>query len=68
MDRSDVSLLAGLVVVVTAIFAGIYILSDFTCSNQADKMGMRSDYGPLQGCMIEHQPGKWIPLKNYRAM
>lgn len=68
MDRFDVSLLVGLVVMVTAMLATVYTLSDLKCSNQADKMGMRSDFGPLQGCMIEHQPGKWIPLKNYRVL
>jgi len=38
-----------------------------TCHTQARIMGMRSDWGFMQGCMIEYKPGKWIPIGNFRV-
>lgn len=53
---------------VVAVFASGYWASANSCANQANMMGMRHDFGLFQGCMIEHKPGKWIPLKNYRVL
>lgn len=40
----------------------------YTCKQQSSLMGVRYDWGILQGCMIEPKPGQWVPLKNYRVM
>lgn len=39
-----------------------------SCASQAKAMGMKHDWGLFQGCMIEHKPGQWVPLKNYRVL
>jgi hypothetical protein len=38
-----------------------------SCEAKARKMGMAHSYAPLQGCMIEHAPGRWVDIKRYRA-
>jgi len=68
MNKSDIFFGFGVIVVIVAITGVLYILESITCSNKAGIMGMRHNYGMLQGCMIEHQPGKWVPLKNYRVL
>jgi len=45
-----------------------FALADWSCKSQAKVMGMSATYGPIQGCMIEHKPGKWVPLESYRAL
>jgi hypothetical protein len=39
-----------------------------SCYSQARKMGFNSSWGPLQGCMVEFKPGKWIAIERYRAV
>jgi hypothetical protein len=68
MDKSDISFGFGVLVVIAAITCLIYMLESATCSNKAGIMEMKHSYGMLQGCMIEHRPGKWVPLKNYRVL
>jgi hypothetical protein len=52
------------VVVVMLITAGI---GEWTCSSMSDKMGFKSDYGFVQGCMIKVD-SRWIPLESYRTL
>lgn len=39
-----------------------------TCVAKAKAMGFECSWGPFQGCMIETEPGKWVPLANYRVL
>lgn len=52
---------------VCAIFTAWALLASASCSSRSEKMGVRSAWGPLQGCMIEYRPGKWIDINRYRA-
>ncbi len=58
---------------VASFIAGIVILlaccgfEEFGCSSKAQKMGVESDYGPFQGCMIQVDR-RWIPLESYRTI
>lgn len=54
-----------MVVPVIAIIWGGQALS---CRAKANAMKMDYTYGPLQGCMIEHAPGKWIDIERYRVI
>lgn len=65
--RYDSSVGASLFVLVVILI--IYSLIDWaTCSAKADRMDIDSDYGPIQGCMVEARPGKWVPLERYRVV
>lgn len=36
------------------------------CRAPAEKMGIDHDWGFWSGCMVEIEPGKWVPLETYR--
>ena len=38
-----------------------------SCNSTSEKMELNNQYGFFQGCLIEYEDGKWIPLKNYRV-
>ena len=56
------------VLTVVFILAGIPILDKATCEAKARAMHCSCDWGLLQGCMIEPDPGsnEWVPLENFR--
>jgi hypothetical protein len=56
------TVLAGVTMVLIAIG-----LDELSCSSKAEKMGFKSDYGPIQGCMI-HVDKAWIPIEQYRTI
>lgn len=56
------------VVVSFVMFLSAYAWDSASCSSRASKMGMPKSWGPLQGCMIEYKPGKWIDIDRYRAI
>jgi len=39
-----------------------------TCAAKSKQMGKHYDFGYIQGCLIEAQPGQWVPLQNYRVI
>jgi hypothetical protein len=45
-----------------------YSIQGRQCEARARMMGFPHDYGWLTGCMIEHQPGRWIPSERYRVI
>ncbi len=58
--------IAYLVVLVLTLF-GSCGYNELSCSSKAEKMGFKSDYGPVQGCMVlvdKH----WIPIEQYRTL
>lgn len=44
-----------------------YALGEYTCTSRAEKMGFKSDWGPVQGCMIK-TPAGWVPIDAYRVV
>ena len=56
------------IAIFVAIFGASFYLAAASCASQAAKMGFRYEWGAMQGCMIEPQPGKWVPLRNYRVL
>jgi len=56
---------------VTAMMLFVFFMLAFiqsaACHSRAERMGLTCSYGPLQGCMVEVSPGKWIPLESYRV-
>lgn len=55
-------------VITAALFAGIiWLVGTYTCSAKWNNSGMNSSWGPVQGCLIQHN-GRWIPADNFREM
>lgn len=49
------------------LFIVLWWVSIYKCSVQSEAMGMKGDYGLIQGCMIETPKGK-VPLGQYRVI
>ena len=72
MDKED-AIFAGVffslvLVFISGIVALIMIGSSLSCASQAKAMSFEHRWGPFMGCVVEYQPGKWIPLDNYRGV
>lgn len=50
------------------IFGASLWFASYQCGTMARVMGFRSSWGPVQGCMIEHAPGKWVPIERFRVI
>lgn len=37
-----------------------------TCHASTASMNIESRWGLLEGCLVEVEPGNWIPLENYQ--
>lgn len=46
----------------------VFAFNSCECHIKSRAMGFKSDYGPVQGCMIEPKPGIKVPFKSYRYM
>lgn len=53
---------------VAAVFFMLLLYVNKRCDTVGIKMNMNSDWLPFNGCMIEYEPGKWVPLANYRVL
>lgn len=53
--------------IIAITFASVYSAT-ITCEAKARAMGKNHEWGLLQGCMIEVEKGRWVPLENYRAL
>lgn len=70
-EPSDAVYFSFLFLSVLIFFAAIaysgYLVQSYVCASRWEKSGMRTDYGPVQGCLIEHE-GRWVPEQNYREI
>lgn len=65
-DYRDVFILViALALLIGMALYGSLELNKKICSVKAEQMQMESHWGFWEGCMIEVQPGKWIPLDSY---
>jgi hypothetical protein len=54
------------VVALAAVAIGGLVWASASCESKWARSGMHHTWGPVQGCMIEVQPGKWIPEERWR--
>ena len=50
------------------VIAPLAFLDSVMCKSKSAQMGMNHSWGMLQGCLIEYEPRKWIPIQNYRVV
>lgn len=53
---------------VVAILAAAVLMPAWSCHSQGKIMKLPTQWGIPEGCMVEHQPGKWVPMDRYRVV
>ena len=67
-EDHPIVMMVGLCVLVFVLIVALQIIwESAACHSKWGSSGFSSSYGPLQGCLIQHE-GKWIPEHNYREM
>ena len=66
MDKDLLGLVVAVAVIGAITMAIVCGLGAMSCGSKADKMGMKWDFGPIQGCMVK-TPHGWRPLEQYRS-
>lgn len=57
------------VFIILVVIVGLTCAYDATkCEGMTRGMGMKSDWGPIKGCLVQLPDKRWIPLDNYRAV
>lgn len=57
--------------VIAAIFAailGLITLDRYHCEAIGKQMNKPIQYRFITGCLVEYEPGKFVPLSNYRVV
>lgn len=50
-----------------SVFVGVYAITDsLMCNAKTADIGFPHSWGLVSGCLIETEPGIWIPLENWR--
>jgi hypothetical protein len=56
-------------VILFAIFVVIAIaFSSWSCSSKWALSGMKTSYGPIQGCLVQTPNGRWMPEERIREV
>lgn len=66
MDTSDKLMILFVIFFVLFMLSLPFIGSGFTCMKKATKQEMEWSYGPIQGCMVKQENGKWIDYDRLR--
>ena len=66
MDNFDKLGIFFIIAVILFIICSPFLGSYFTCRNKALMQGMEWSYGPIQGCMVKQENGKWIDYDRLR--
>lgn len=54
--------------IVVFVFTCVYGMNVYSCKSKADVMNMKYQWGPIIGCMVEFEKGKWGPVGSIRSM
>lgn len=57
----------GLMVTIAFVVGLSYVIALPPCEAKAKRMGLRYEYGLLEGCMVKVD-NRWIPLDSYRVV
>lgn len=66
-QRGSVELIASLLVFVVVVAIAM-VLSSMKCDSRWKLSSLRSDWAPIQGCLVEVRPGIWVPDERVREM
>ena len=68
MDTSDKLIVCFVIFFVLFMLSLPFISSGFSCMSKATEQEMEWSYGPIQGCMVKQENGKWIDYDRLRYM
>lgn len=57
-----------IVLAIIAILLAAIVLAPFKCAAKWERSGMATEWGPIQGCMVEVEPGRWLPDERVREI
>lgn len=60
------SLIGGILLFVAAVILGSMWLDCVSCVSRWRASGLHSDWGPLQGCLVQQADGTWVPDSRLR--
>lgn len=58
----------GCIVLLFLLGAAGWGCESWTCGRSWKRSGMKTSWGPVQGCLVEVAPGRWIPEDRVRAL
>lgn len=59
----------GLTLVMTIVSLALVITANFfSCTSKWKLSGMKSSYGPMQGCLVQLPDGRWLPEERIREI
>ena len=56
------------IIFIILIAFGCVAYSSCSCHEQGAMMKKRANFSLVSGCMVEHKPGEWIPVQQYRVI
>lgn len=54
--------------VFVGLVAGIFKIAEATCERQWARSGLKSEWGVVQGCIVQRKDGTWVPASAIRDM
>lgn len=67
-EISFVGLVVLLLLVLAFILSLPFLADWWKCSSRWSTSGVQSSYGPIQGCLVEVKPGRWVPDDRVREV
>jgi hypothetical protein len=50
------------------LFSSYVVIGTISCSAKWESSGFTTSFGPIKGCLIQLDDGRWIPSENYREL
>lgn len=66
MTRDEFVIAIVMVVCLAVFYAFVIGLNTYQCKTKATIQELEWSYGPIQGCMVKQQNGKWIDYDHLR--
>ena len=68
MDKDDVLILICASIIILCFLGCAVGFNTYKCRTKAVMQELEWSYGPIQGCMVKQQNGKWIDYDRLRYM
>lgn len=68
MTRFGVKVLVWTGVFIVGLMSAVICLDRASCSARWQASGHATRYGVLQGCLVELEPGRWVPEDTFKSV
>ena len=66
IDREILLMWVMAIVMVLAVYGIAGWFAAYQCESAWARSGLKSDWGPVQGCLVQRKDGTWVPDKMIR--